>query len=487
MDAETPTELSRAPLTPDDIRSIFIGLMLVMFLSALDGTIVATAMPTIGRDLGDTEHLAWIVTAYLLASTAVTPLYGKLSDMYGRRVVLLAAVVIFVAGSVACGLARSMLALALGRGLQGLGGGGLIALAQTIIADMVTPRERGRYQGYFGTVFATASVLGPMLGGFFAENLHWSWIFWINIPLGILGYAMTNSRLKRLPRNERRHRLDILGSGLMIGATASLMLALNWGGAHGQWGSPSVLALFATSALLWPAFVFRLWTAREPLIPLSVLGNRVVATGTLAASLAMGTYVGLTITIPIYFETVLGLSARQSGLALLPFMVTVPIGATISGRVMAVVTHYKRMPFVGLTLTTLSIVGLASVSGSRSLPAIELCLFFASFGVGTLFPVTTVSVQNAVAGHYLGTATAAMNFSRQLSGAMIVAIFGAIALGGISLERPAGSHVAVDAGAFTTVFWTASAILATSLLVFLLMPETPLRDRRLPPAKAAES
>ena len=215
MDLARPDTLQPPPLSHDEIRSIIVGIMLAMLLASLDQTIVATALPTIGRELNDVEHLSWIVTAYLLASTAVTPLYGKLSDIHGRRVTLLAGIAIFVAGSIACALAPTMLALILARALQGLGGGGLISLAQTIIADIVPPRERARYQVYIASVFVTSSVAGPVLGGFFAEHLHWSVIFWINLPLGLLAFAMTNAKLRRLPRHERPHRLDVLGAALL--------------------------------------------------------------------------------------------------------------------------------------------------------------------------------------------------------------------------------------------------------------------------------
>src|SRR3954471_11397106 len=209
-----------------EIRSIVIGIMVAMLLAALDQTIIATALPTIGRELHDLEHLSWVVTAYLLASTAVTPLYGKFSDTHGRRVTLLIGIATFIVGSIACALAPTMLALILARGLQGLGGGGLISLAQTIIADLVSPKERSRYQVYFASVFVTSSLIGPVLGGFFAEHLHWSVIFWINLPLGLLALWMTNSSLKRLPRHDRPHRLDLLGAGLLVLATVTFMLAL---------------------------------------------------------------------------------------------------------------------------------------------------------------------------------------------------------------------------------------------------------------------
>ena len=469
---------ARPQLSQADIRSIFVGMMLAMFLSALDGTIVATAMPTIGRDLGDVQHLPWIVSSYLLASTAVTPLYGKFADMRGRRVTMLVAICVFILGSMACALAPSLPLLALARGIQGLGGGGLIALAQTIIADVVTPRERGKYQAYFGTVFASASVLGPVLGGFFAQTLHWSFIFWINLPLGLLAFWLVNGRLKLLPRHERRHRLDLPGAILLVCATTSLMLVVNWGGHAYPWGSVQVLGLAAASLVAWVAFYLRISTATDPLIPLDVLRDPVVAAATASGALCVGTYVGLSIMVPIFFETSLGLTARQSGLALIPFMIGVPIGATVSGRRMAVDPHYKRLPLFGMLLSVLALAGFAALAGRGPFWLCEVLLALAAIGIGTLFPVVTIALQNAVRLHHLGTATATMNFMRQLSGAIIVAIFGAVTLGGggLAVEALEARHT-VDAGSFRIVFWLATATLCASFLIFWRMEERPLRDR----------
>ena len=469
---------ARPQLSQADIRSIFVGMMLAMFLSALDGTIVATAMPTIGRDLGDVQHLPWIVSSYLLASTAVTPLYGKFADMSGRRVTMLVAIGIFILGSIACALAPSLLTLALARGLQGLGGGGLIALAQTIIADIVSPRERGKYQAYFGSVFASASVLGPVLGGFFAQTLHWSFIFWINLPLGLVAFWLVNGRLKLLPRHERRHRLDLPGAILLICATTSLMLVVNWGGHTYAWCSPQVLGLAAASLVAWIAFFLRVSTASDPLIPLDVLRDPVVAAATASGALCVGTYVGLSIMVPIFFETSLGLSARQSGLALIPFMIGVPIGATLSGRRMAVDPRYKRLPLFGMLLSVLALAGFAALAGRSPFWVGEILLALAAFGIGTVFPVVTIALQNAVKLHHLGTATATMNFMRQLSGAIIVAIFGAIALGGggLAVEALEARHT-VDPATFRVVFWLAVANLCVAFGIFWLMEERPLRDR----------
>ena len=479
MDARTPEAIAaKAPLSEAEIRSTLIGLMLAMFLSALDGTIVATALPTIGRDLGDSEHLAWIVTAYLLASTAVTPLYGKASDMHGRRVTMLTAIALFIVGSIACALAPSMLILALARGLQGLGGGGLVALAQIVTADMISPRERGSYQVYFGTTFAAASVLGPVLGGIFAEDLHWSGIFWINLPLGLLAFWLVNDKLKKLERPLRRHRLDVLGSCLLIGATSTLMLALSWGGSAYPWGSLPILALTGGSLVLWAMFVLRLLTAVEPLIPLPVLGDRVVATAILAGGVTMAVYIGLIVTVPAFFETTLGLSARQSGLALIGFMVGVPIGATVSGRAMAHLVRYKRVPTVGLAVAAMAVGTFAHLGASAPLWLIELQLGIAAAGLGTVLPVATVAMQNAVTPHHLGTATATMNFMRQLLASVVVAVFGAIALGGSGLlHEVSGRAKATDISGFVVVFWLAAGGLVLALVLLSAMEERPLRGR----------
>ena len=337
-----------APLSHAEIRRIVTGVMLAMFLAALDQTIVATALPTIGRELHNVADLPWVVTAYLLAATAATPLYGKFSDIHGRRVTMLIGIATFIVGSLVCALAPSMIVLIVARGLQGLGGGGLISLAQTAVADVAAPRERGRYQAYFAAVFASSSLAGPVLGGVIAEHLHWSVIFWINLPLGLLAYAMTSRTLKRLPRHERWHRLDVLGAVLITAASVTLMLALNWGGTRYAWTSPQVLRL--VRRLARPLGAFRRCGSLRPKsrsFPLTVLRNGVVRAGTVSSCFGMGTLIGLTVFLPLFFEDVTGLTAGQSGLALIPLTVGVVCGATFAGRRLSHVQHYKRLPLAG--------------------------------------------------------------------------------------------------------------------------------------------
>lgn len=474
-------------LSRKEIISIMGGLMLAQFIGALDQTIVAPAMPTMGRELGDTATLPWVVTAYLLVSTAVTPIYGKLSDIHGRRIMLMIAIGIFVLGSIACALAPSMLTLVLARGLQGLGGGGLIALTQTIVGDMVQPKDRGAYQVYIQATWMASSLAGPVLGGLFAEYAHWSLIFWINLPLGLVAFLMTSSKLKRLPRHERPHELDLLGAALMMTMSVLLMLALNWGGVRYAWGSAQILGLFLSSALALGALVWRLRSAREPLIPISVLSNPVVFNGTISVCFAMGALIGLIIYLPIYFESVTRLGADTSGLALLPLVVGTTVGAGIAGRYMSRLKHYKRMPAVGLSVAVLATLMLAAWPGAMPFVALELLLAALSVGLGTLLPVVTISLQNAVPNHELGTTMALMNFLRQVGSAFAVAAFGTILIG-LSASPGAGSHelLSREAGqdpaalvaSFRMLFLVSSAALAVALVFLLRMEERPLRGAR---------
>ncbi|MGY6568702.1 MAG: MDR family MFS transporter [Salinarimonas sp.] len=481
---------AQSKLEEREVRAIIGGIVLAMFLGALDQTIVATALPTIGRELGNAELIPWVITGYLISATAVTPLYGKFSDIHGRRFALLSAVSVFVVGSIACALAPNMLWLIVARAIQGLGGGGLISLAQTIVADVVSPRERGKYQAYIAGVFLTASVAGPTIGGVIAQYLHWSVIFWINLPLGALALWMSYTTLARLPRHERPHKLDILGAALMVCATVALLLALSWGGNVYPWASGQVIGLIGLSIMVWIAFALRLITAREPLIPLPLFANQVVRTGVLAAAFGMGTFIGMTIYMPVYFETVWGLNAAQSGLALLPLMLGTVVGATISGRLMMKLDHYKRVPVVGLSLAITAMIVLALYVTTLPFWMVAVLIAIISAGNGTLLPVSTVAIQNAVALHQVGTVTGAMGFFRQLGGALMVAALGAIVLGGLGAVDPDAARalrsgaLSVDperfAGAFSWAFGFAALILVGALGCLIRMRELPLRSGEAP-------
>lgn len=489
MDATASHPVEPKKLDDATVRTIVIGVLLAMLLGALDQTIVATALPTIGRDLGDLQNISWIVTAYLLSSTAVTPLYGKISDIYGRRSTLLTAISIFMVGSVACALAPSMLALIMARFLQGLGGGGLISLAHTIIGDAMSPKERAKYMGYFGAVFALSSIAGPVLGGILSQVWNWSLIFWINIPLGLCAFAMTSSALKKLPRYERPHKIDYIGALLLVVASMLLLLALSWGGVTYPWSSLQIIGLIVASLVAWGLFVARLLTAPEPFLPIGVLRDRVVSTATLAGFFGIGTMVALSIFLPLYFQSVLHLSAGASGMALIPLSIGTVVGAQVSGRVMAQVQAYKTLPTIGIVMAAGMAVLLAVYADSFSLIGIEIVLALLGLGLGSLFPVTIVVVQSAVAPHHMGSATAAANFMRSLGSSMLVAAFGAIFLAGVgAISGASGTSVeekiaaAATAGvslssAFQGVFIAAAIGIVISLGFFVAMEQRPIRGR----------
>jgi len=475
-----------------EAKAIFAGLMLVVFLAALNQTIVATALPTIGRAFNDFENLSWVVTAYLLTSTAVAPLYGKLSDIYGRRATILACIGIFLAGSAVCAAAPDMTFLVLGRALQGIGGGGILPVAQAIMADTITPRERGRYQAYMGIVWVTSGVGGPVLGGVLAEHLHWSLVFWLNVPLALAAAAMTHTRLKKLPRHDRRHALDYLGAVLMMAATVPLLLALSWGGTRFAWTSLQILALVALSAILSFAFAWRLAVAPEPFLPLSVLKNPVMRWGSTANAFAMGASISLVIYAALYFELVHELSASASGFALIPLALTTP-GSLLSGRAMLYMRHYKRVPIVGLALGTVAL-GVLTIWPLMPLWLAITLLGIVGLSLGTCYPICTVSIQNAVPNHQVGVAMGAMNFFRALASAFAVAIMGAIVLIGFGAAPQRGmgvatvvqaAHSAGDlAHVFSYVFAAGTIFLLFALIAVVVMEERPLRGRSDPVAAA---
>ena len=470
-------------LTDAEIRPIVLGVCLAMFVSALNQTIVATALPTIGRDFNDFENLSWLITAYLLMSTVAAPLFGKLSDIYGRRKVMLLALGIFTFGSIACAFAPNMLLLILCRGLQGLGGGGIVPLVQATVADAVAPRERGRYQAYIGTVWIAAGTAGPVAGGYVADHLHWSVIFWLNVPLGLAAAFMIYRNLARLPRHDHKHKLDLIGALLMMSAAILLLLVLTWGGARFAWTSPQIIGLLIGSGLLWLAFNWRLTHTDEPFLPLTVLSNPVVRAGTLAASFAVGSQIGLTIYMPLYYENVYGLSASNAGWALIPIAVMTTPGSVLSGQVMVRFRRYKWLPMIGLSVAALTHVFLACwPTAPLWLVVSALCVI--GVGVGTVFSVATVSIQNAVSRFQVGVATGVMNFFRALMSALVVAVMGAIVLAYVGGEGRAVDALAtaeaggIDlAGAFRWVFVCGAVFLMLSLIALLIMEERPLRGR----------
>jgi MFS family permease len=469
-------------------RRIIIGVLLAMLLAALDQVVVATALPTIAASLRDVENMSWVVTANLLCATAVTPLYGKLSDIHGRRTMMMIAIGIYAVGSFACALAPTMLALILGRALQGLGGGGLMPLAQTIIGDVASPRDRPRYQAYTSTTFIVSTVGGPLLGGFIAEHLHWSWIFWLNLPLCALALLLTHNVLRRLPRHDRPHQLDVPGAVLMVGAAIALMLALTWGGRRYAWASPQIIGLCTASVAVWVLFAVRVMTAAEPFIPLSVLRDGAIRVGTLSAFFSIGTVLALTIVLPLYAQLALGLSVSESAWSIVALQGAATLSSIVGGRLLVYFKHYKLVPLFGLAVSIVAFVPLALAPAGFS-PAVALGLIaLAGAGLGPSFPFTIVVVQNAVALNQLGVATGTMNFFRALGSTFIVTGFGALVLAGAPSIRGASAlrvlGGAEAALAFRWVFVTTIVCLAIALVCVLSLEERPLRGAGVPQAEA---
>ena len=492
---DAPPLAPRQPLSQSEVRTILMSLMLTMFLAALDQTIVATALPTIGQQFHDAANLSWIITAYLLASTAVAPVFGTLSDIYGRKAMIILSLSLFIAGSVMCALAPSMTVLIIARGLQGLGGGGIMPLVQTVISDVVTPRERGQYQAYFSGVWVAAGIGGPVLGGVFAEHLHWSMIFWINVPLALLGLGLLLPRMARIPVFHRLRKVDWLGGILLMAAAVIFTLLLTWGGSRLAWLSPLTLAMAGATVVLALAFVWHALRISEPFLPLALLGGRVVPFGILAGGCAVGAIVGLTVHLPIYYLAVYDLSASEAGLSLIPLVAVSVLGAATAGRAMATLRHYKRVAIVGTGSAVLTGL-LMTLVAPLPLWLLLVVLSLFAFGLGTTFPVSVVSIQNAVAREQVGTVTGAMNFFRALMASFAVAAMTTILLTALGAGIAVHGEPTTDAfhgvapeamiAAFRYVFGAASALLAVSFLCMVLMEERPLAGPAEPTMEMAE-
>jgi len=462
-------------LTHRETQLIVIGMLLPVFMGSLDQTILASALPSIGRDLGDAPDLTWLITAYLLASTAVVPLYGKIADIHGRAFSLRIAIAAHLAGSLVCALAPSMLVLMLARGLQGIGGGGLASMGMVVLGDVAPPRQRGRYYAYFAVTYTTAGAVGPALGGFLADHLSWSAIFWLNLPLGLAAYVVTTTLLRGLPRHERPHRLDVIGAILIVTASVSLMLGLNLAGIRFSWASLPILALFASAAIVGALFVLRLVTAPEPLIPVAILLDPVVRCSFIANALGWASIVGLNIFLPSYLQSVAALTPTGAGLALMALMMTLNISAGLTSGIVCRMRRYKTLPIAGLLIALAAVLALAWRAAHIDLWRFEILLVLIGAGFGPLPSLTQVTLQNAVARHQLGISLGAMNFFRGLAGAILVAAFGAIVLQGGALGG-AGMAQAGAAQAYTAVFLADAACIAIALVAVLLMAERPLKE-----------
>jgi EmrB/QacA subfamily drug resistance transporter len=474
MDATNPHHAPLA-LTHRETMLVVLGVLLPVFMGSLDNTILASALPTIGREYGEVHNLPWLITAYLIANTAITALYGKFSDIHGRRITLIIAISTYMAGSIVCALAPNMTVLILGRVLHGFGGGGLTSTGMVVLGDIAAPRDRGKYYGYFSAAYTTAGACGPALGGAIAEYLHWSVIFWMNVPLGLIALTMTLTLLRRLPRYERRHKLDFVGAALIMAASSSFMLALSMGGNTYPWGSTPILALFATALVLGTAFVIRLRTAPEPLIPLAILSDRQVRLSVAINTFGWGPIVGLNIFLPIYLQNIMGMAPASAGISVLVLAVSLNVSAGISGTILPRLKHYKIIPMLGLSFAIAAVLALAWRAKNMTLTEFEVLLVLIGLGFGCIPPLASTALQNNVSVHTFGSAVATMQFSRNLYATMVVAVFGVIVLTATGID--ASGVAQYSAEGFVRVFIAVAASFAVSLLAIALLEEKPLDTR----------
>lgn len=447
-------------LTHGQIMAVLAGVMIGMLLAALDQSIVATALPTIAGDLGGFDQLSWVVTAYLLTATAATPLFGKLGDLHGRRRMFQGAIVIFLVGSALCAIAGSMGLLIGARAVQGVGAGGLLSMAWAVVGDVVPPRSRGRYQGYLTAVFATASVSGPLLGGFFVDHLSWRWAFTINLPLGGVALIITTLFL-RLPDRRIDRSLDYLGAALLVGSVSALLLVSEWGGEEYAWGSPTIVLLCVATLVLGVLFVLQERCAPEPILPLRLFRNPSFRIATSVSVIVGPAVFGIIVFMPLYFQVVHGSTATASGLLTAPLTFGLLALAIYSGRTISNHGRYRMFPIIGLSCTTIGLVLLAlTTSTSAHLWAPAPALVLIGAGLGTTMHVMMLAAQNAVPEGDLGVTSSSVSFCRSLGSVLGTALFSAVLNHGIT-ERLARTAGTTDAAAITAALHgTPSAIAA---------------------------
>jgi EmrB/QacA subfamily drug resistance transporter len=486
------------------VRVIFGALIIVVLLASLDQTIVATALPTIVGDLGGLTHLSWVVTAYLLASTITGPLYGKFGDLYGRKGTLQVAIVIFLIGSALCGIAQNMPELIAFRALQGLGAGGLLTTTIAVVGDIIPPRDRGKYQGLFGAVFGVSTIVGPLLGGFFVDNLSWRWIFYVNLPIGAVALfviaAVFHTRTERV-----EHAVDYLGAGLLAGSLTCIVLFTSLGGTTFKWRSPEIAVLIALGVVQLVLFVFAEQRAAEPILPLELFRNRIF---TVCAGI--GFIIGLALFgsvtyLPLFLQIVKERSPTSSGLQLTPMMAGLLVTSIVSGRLISKFGRYKPFPVFGTAVATVGMVLLSRLDLHSTTAYTSLAMVVLGLGLGAVMQVLVLAVQNAVDYRNMGVATAGSLLFRQIGGSIGIAVFGAIFSnrlhGELASRLPPGAHVPKTvspalirtlppaahnayvhavAAALHPIFVVASVIAGVSFLLTWLLREVPLRSSTRP-------
>ncbi|MEZ0364481.1 MDR family MFS transporter [Mycobacterium sp. pUA109] len=496
-------EPGHAPLSPQRRNLIFTAIVLGMLLAALDQTIVATALPTIVADLGDAGHQSWVVTSYLLASTIVTVLVGKLGDLFGRKTVFQTAVVCFVIGSVLCGLSQSMLMLVAARALQGIGGGGITVTATALIGEVIPLRERGRYQGMLGAVFGVSSVVGPLLGGYFTDYLTWRWAFWVNVPISAVVIVVSGAAIPALAQRAKPV-IDSLGIALVGVGAAGLTLATSWGGTRYPWGSATIVGLFVGSAVALGAFVWVESRAAAPILPTRLFASPVFTVCCVLAFVVGFAMLGALTFLPTYMQYVNGVSATTSGLRTLPMVVGMLITSTGSGTVVGRTGRYKIFPVAGTALMALAFVLMSRMDAATSALVQSVYLLVLGAGIGLSMQVLVLIVQNTSSFEDLGVATSGVTFFRTIGSSFGAAIFGSLFLNfldsrmGAALRAsgapaeaassPAALHrlpgeqaapiVAAYAGALGQVFLWAAPVAVVGFVLALCLREVPLRDIR---------
>lgn len=495
--AAPAAETSKQP-----VKLIFTALLMAMGLAMLDQTIVSTALPTIVGDLGGLEHLSWVVTAYLLTSTAVAPIYGKLGDMFGRKIVLQAAIVIFILGSALCGIAQDMTQLILFRAIQGLGGGGLMVVAIAAIADLVPARERGKYQGMFGAVFGVATVIGPLAGGFFVDNLSWRWIFYINIPLALVALAVIGFAFTA-PLERVRRKIDYLGALLLAVTLTAVVLFTSLGGNTLEWSSPAIIAMIVVSVVGLFAFLWAEARAEEPILPLSLFRNSVFS-----VTSAIGFIVGLALFgavtfLPIYLQIVKGVSPTASGLQLVPMMGGLLVASIFSGQMISRNGRYRIFPIVGTALVVVAMGLLSQLGVDTARWVVTAEMIVLGVGLGLVMQVLILAAQNAVEPANVGVATAGSTLFRQVGGSIGLSVFGALFASRIAdgtagsmpegMTAPSamtpdavaalpaeiqGPFLDVFVSALHVVFLTAAGIAIAAFVLTWFLREMPLRSHQ---------
>jgi EmrB/QacA subfamily drug resistance transporter len=492
--------------THRQIQVIYSGLMLGMMLAALDQTIVATALPTIVGDLGGLNRISWVITAYLLAQTSSTPLYGKLGDLYGRKIVFQVAIVIFLIGSAMSGLAHTMIELIAFRALQGLGAGGIMSLAMAITGDILSPRERGRYQGYNMSVFAVASVAGPAIGGLLTESLSWRWCFYVNLPIGALALIVTSVVLD-LPFKRTKREIDYLGAGLLVSGIVALLLVTVWGGGEYPWGSWQIALTVLLGIAMLIAFFFQERRTSEPILALRLFKNPVFRSTSYSGFIVGMSLFGTATYLPLFLQLVTGTSPTLSGLLIVPQMAGVMIAGITVGKLVTKKGRYKIYPIIGGLILPAGLYGLSTMTPTT--PRYESSIFMAMVGagMGMIMPVLLIAIQNAVDQRDMGSATASNIFFRSMGSSFGVAVFGAILNARLRywfprlLSKAAAHHISATSVAFSpaavhrlpkpiqhaiitafgnslhTVFLWAVPLALLAMPGLLLMKQLPLRDR----------